>query len=143
MTRSRHTICCLGVAVVAMFATARAAAPLAAQSLGQARLPSAVLANGQRLAAGTYAVRVTNAPVTPVVGQTPAESRWVEFVQGDAVRGRELATVLTPAELAKISAGRRVAPGATRVDLLRGGDYVRVWFNQDGTHYLVHLAVAP
>jgi hypothetical protein len=27
--------------------------------------------------------------------------------------------------------------------LLKGNDYLRVWINSAGTHYLVHLAVAP
>jgi hypothetical protein len=25
------------------------------------------------------------------------------------------------------------------VQMLRGNDYLRVWFNRGGTHYLVHL----
>jgi hypothetical protein len=28
------------------------------------------------------------------------------------------------------------------VDVLKEGDYVRVWINRDGTHYLIHLPVA-
>ena len=27
--------------------------------------------------------------------------------------------------------------------MLKGADYVRVWINRAGTHYLVHLAAVP
>ena len=35
------------------------------------------------------------------------------------------------------------APPATasKVQMLRGNDFVRVWFNKGGNHYLVHLPV--
>jgi hypothetical protein len=33
-------------------------------------------------------------------------------------------------------------PGAARVELLRGGDYLRIWINHGGTQYLIHLPVA-
>jgi hypothetical protein len=131
------------VAALLIWTVAPGAQSPAGESLGQARIPRAVVANGQPLAAGTYTLRLSSDPVTAVVGQTPAESRWVEFVQGGQVRGRELATVLSAAELAAVTEGRRPAAGAVRVDLLKGNDYVRVWVNRAGTHYLVHLAIAP
>ena len=53
---------------------------IAAQSLASVRLPRAVMANGQALAAGTYAVRLSSEAVTPVVGQSAEGTRWVEFV---------------------------------------------------------------
>jgi hypothetical protein len=28
------------------------------------------------------------------------------------------------------------------VQILRGNEYLRVWINQGGTHYLIHFAVA-
>ena len=123
-----------------------ATAPLAVlaqstgQSLGTVRLPQSVTANGQPLAAGTYTVRVTDASVTPVVGQPADSSRWVEFVQGGDVKGRELATVVTPADVKAVTEMNPPAPGASKVQTLRGGDYLRVWVNRGGTQYLVHLA---
>jgi DNA gyrase inhibitor GyrI len=29
--------------------------------------------------------------------------------------------------------------GGVKVETLKGGDYVRVWFNKGGNYYLVHL----
>ena len=107
------------------------------------RLPRAVLADGQPLGAGAYAVRLSDAPVTPVVGQAPDGAHWVEFVQAGQVKGREIATVVTAADLKAAGAvSRPPSAGAARVDLLKGGDYLRVWINRAGTQYLIHLAVA-
>jgi len=33
------------------------------------------------------------------------------------------------------------ASGTSRVELLRGNDYLRVWSNQNNTHYIIHLVV--
>jgi len=30
----------------------------------------------------------------------------------------------------------------SKVELLKGGDYVRVWINKGGNHYLLHLPTA-
>jgi len=31
--------------------------------------------------------------------------------------------------------------GTARVELLKDNDYLRVWVNQDNTHYFIHLVV--
>jgi len=33
------------------------------------------------------------------------------------------------------------APGGSKVELLKGNVYLRVWINRGGTHYLIHLPV--
>jgi len=115
-------------------------APAGATPLASSvRLPGGVSANGQPLAAGTYTVRVSADPVTPVVGQGPDSARWVEFVQGGQVRGRELATVVSPADVKEVAKKTPPASGRAQVQTLRGADYVRLWVNQSGTQYLVHL----
>ena len=53
-----------------------------------------MLADGKPLAAGTYTVRVTDDSPSKVVGQTQSQQKWVEFVQGGQVKGREVADVL-------------------------------------------------
>ena len=68
--------------------------------------------------------------------------RWVEFRQDGAVLGRELASIVPAAEIGDVAASTPPpASGTSRVEVLRGNDYVRVWINRDGTHYLIHLAV--
>ena len=110
-------------------------------SLGQVKIAKDVMANGQRLAAGTYTVRLTGEQGKSVVGQTPEESQWVEFVQGQDVKGREVATALSSAEAKKVLKGLAPSDSPT-AELLKGGDYIRVRVAKGGTRYLVHLAVA-
>lgn len=109
-------------------------------ALGTARLSQAVMADGKALPAGTYQVRLTTETPAQVVGQDLTESRWVEFLRGGTVVGRELATVVTAEEM-RVIANMPRGPGAVRVQMLKGGDYVRVWVLHDGAHVLIHLAV--
>jgi hypothetical protein len=108
-------------------------------SLGTVHLTRAVLANGQPLAAGTYQVRVTGDVPAPVVGQSPEGERWVEFTRGGAVSGKEVATVISSGDIGSIAKGPRPSVGAPRVDVLKGGEYVRVWIVQGGRNYLINL----
>src|SRR4029453_299770 len=65
----------------------------ASNSLGSVTLKTAVMADGQRLGAGTYQVRLTNDSPKPGVGQTPESERYVEFVSGGRVVGAGGATL--------------------------------------------------
>ena len=110
--------------------------------LGSARLPRAVTADGKPLPAGSYTVRVTAQESKPdAVGQTEQLERWVEFVRGGEVRGREVVSIIPAAEskLVVKDAPPR-AGGAAKVQVLRGNEYVRVWFNKGGNHYVINLA---
>jgi hypothetical protein len=114
----------------------------AGASLGTVTLRTAVMADGQRLAAGTYQVRLTGDSPKPGVGQSPDAERYVEFVRGGKVVGREVATVVPQSEIAEVAGGSRPPSGGARVELLKGDDYVRVWINRAGTHYILHLPPA-
>lgn len=113
-----------------------------AQAPETIRLPQAVLADGQPLAPGTYQVRVTDQSLAPAPGQTAGSERWVEFVKNGTVAGREVATVIPDAEIAQVAKGTPPRRNTARVEMLKGGDYVRVWLNRDGTHFLVNLPIA-
>jgi len=117
------------------------ALPLAAQgqALGSVQVPRAVVANGQPLPAGTYTLRLSSDAVTPVVGQSAEAAKWVEFVQGNTVKGKELASVVAPADVKAVAKITPPASGSAKVQVLKGADYLRVWFNRGGTQYLVHL----
>jgi hypothetical protein len=106
------------------------------------RLPQAVLANGKPLAPGIYLVRITAERPAPAVGQSPTSECWVEFLKGGAVAGREVASVLSAEDVSTVAKGPGPKPSASRVDLLKGGEYLRVWMNSAGTHYIVNLPVA-
>ncbi|MCE2539611.1 MAG: hypothetical protein J4G16_04290 [Acidobacteria bacterium] len=111
-------------------------------ALGTIELPRPVLADGQALPAGAYDVHLTSRTASPETAGTLGElERWVEFRQGGAVMGRELASIVPATEIGDIAASAPPASGSSRVEVLRGNDYVRVWINRDGTHYLIHLAV--
>jgi hypothetical protein len=120
---------------------AQAQAQAGAQSLGSVRVSRQVVANGQALAAGTYTLRVLPDAVPGAVGQTPAESRWVEFVQGGQVKGKELATVVTGEEAKAVVGDTPPSSGGVKAQVLKGNDYLRVWARRGATHYLVHLAI--
>ena len=106
------------------------------------RLPQAVLANGQPLAAGAYQVRITTERPTAAAGQSPSGECWVEFVSNGAVAGREVASVISAEEIGEVAKGPEPRPEAARVDVLKGGEYLRVWMNHAGTHYVVNMPVA-
>lgn len=114
----------------------------AGTSLGSVTLRTSVMANGERLAAGTYQVRLTGESPKPGVGQSPDGARYVEFVRGGKVVGREVATVVPQAEIAQVADGPRPAAGGSRVEMLKGNDYVRVWINRAGMNYIIHLPPA-
>lgn len=114
----------------------------AGDALGSVRIPVRVMADGQPLAAGPYTLRLSSEAVRRVPGQGPDSEKWVEFLQGGVVKGRELASVVAPADVKAMDLGTPPASGRAVVQNLRGSEYLRVWANRDGTHYLVHLRTA-
>lgn len=136
------------VIVVAALVTALSAGAAYAQSaakattLGTVHIGTKVLANGQPLPPGTYTLRLTDEAPPPAVGESPNAEKWVEFVKGGKVVGREVASVIPADEIGKIAKGPKPKPNGARVDVLKGGDYVRVWVNKGGTNYLVNLPKA-
>ena len=132
----------LALAVLVSPAVSVSAQSAAGTSLGTVKLPKAVKANGESLPAGTYTVRLTNDSPKPAVGLTADAEKWVEFVQGGAVKGRELASVVTDADAKKIAKMATPSSGTTKVQTLKGNEYVRVWINRGGNHYLIHLVAS-
>jgi len=108
-------------------------------SLGTVHLAKKVMADGKPLAAGTYQVRLTSDEPKPGVGQSPDAEKWVEFLKAGKVAGREVATVISSADIGKIAKGKRPAANSSSVELLKGGEYYRVWINKGGNNYLINL----
>jgi hypothetical protein len=137
-----------GAAGVAAQGRGRGNQPTMAQSgttttvLGAVRIPRAVRADGQPLGAGTYQLRVTETVATPPApGQTPQYERWAEFLQGGQVKGREVVTIVPQSDIAQVAEQKPPASGSYRVEMLKGGDYLRLWYNKGGNHYLVHFNI--
>jgi hypothetical protein len=113
-----------------------------ATTIGSVRLTQATLADGKPLAADTYQVRLTNSQPTAAVGASPGAERWVEFLKDGKVAGREVATVISAADIGTIVKGPQPKANASRVDVLKGGEYVRVWINKAGNNYIVNMPLA-
>jgi hypothetical protein len=117
------------------------AAPEGQLQLGTVHIPKGVKADGKPLPAGTYQVRLTaDTASQDAKGQTKSLERWAEFVRGGKVAGREVVTIVPQADIAKVQKDTPPKANSSKVETLKGGDYVRVWINKGGTYYLVHLA---
>ena len=118
------------------------AAPTGDLALGSVRLPKGVTADGKALPAGTYNVKLTAAQAAPkAVGTSEALERWVELSQGKEVKGREVVSIVPQAEIKMVVKDTPPASGASKVQVLKGNDYLRVWINKGGNHYLIHFPV--
>ena len=116
------------------------AAPQGEIVLGTARIPRGVMADGKPLPAGTYQVKVTAQEAKPeAVGTTEPLERWAELLQRGTAKGREVVIIVPQSEIKMVVKDAPPRPGAPRVQLLRGNEYVRVWFNKDGNHYLIYF----
>jgi hypothetical protein len=66
----------------------------------------------------------------------------VEFVQKGNVVGREVVSIVPEAEVKDVVKDAPSPSGGSKVQVLKGNDYVRVWFSKAGNHYLIHLPTA-
>lgn len=120
--------------------------PTGETALGSVRLTRSVMADGKPLKAGTYQVRLTSQDASPAVPGIKME-RWVEFLQGGKVAGREVVSIVPAAEVKDLmpgpdAPGPRTARAGARVEMLKGNEYVRVWINRGGVNYLIHMPPA-
>ena len=114
--------------------------PTGEVALGIVRIPRAVTADGKPLPAGSYTVRVTAQEAKPeAVGTSEQLERWAEFVQRGEVKGREVVSIVPAGESKMVVQDAPPPAGGSRVQMLRGNDYLRVWINRGGHHYLIHL----
>jgi len=115
----------------------------AAMALGTVRIPRAVKADGKPLPAGSYQLRLTAEESKPdAAGASEKLERWVEFVQKGSVKGREVVSIVPQAEIKLVQKDAPPAANGSKVQMLKGNDYMRVWINKGGNHYLIHLVPA-
>jgi hypothetical protein len=134
----RHAIL-TGILLAAMAVPVSQAAAQTKGSLGTVTLAKKVMADGKPLAAGTYQVRLAGENAKPGVGQSADGEQYVEFVKGGKVVAREVATVVSNADIGSIVKTHKPVMNAVRVETLKGNDYVRVWINKSGQNYLINL----
>jgi hypothetical protein len=111
-------------------------------ALGVAQIRMNVLADGKPLTPGRYEVALTDGELQPAVGQSAHGEIWVEFRQAGKVKGREVASVIPEEGIGAVAKSAPPKAGTTRVELLLGGDYLRIWINDGDSHYLINLRVA-
>jgi hypothetical protein len=111
-------------------------------NLGAIRIPRAVKGDGQALPAGTYQVRVTETPASPQApGQTPQYERWAEFIRNGKTVAREVVTIVPASDIKQVAEQTPPPSGGYRAEVLKGGDYLRLWINRGGNHYLIHFNI--
>jgi hypothetical protein len=142
---------CLGAAVqLSAQAKPQTSKPAMAQpaqagtsvNLGAIRIPRAVKGDGQALPAGTYQVRVTETPASPpAAGQTPQYERWAEFMRNGKVVAREVVTIVPASDIKQVAEQTPPPAGGYRAEVLKGNDYLRLWINRGGNHYLIHFNI--
>lgn len=121
-------------------ATAEEPTAPGAMALGTVRLPRGVKVDGKDIAAGSYQVRLTAEEAKPDArGSSEKLERWVEFVKGGTVVGREVVSIVPANEVKLVQKDTPPPSGGAKVETLKGWDYVRVWINRGGNHYLIHL----
>jgi hypothetical protein len=117
--------------------------PTGDMALGVVHFGKSVKADGKALPAGTYQVRLTAQEASPdAKGETASLERWVEFVQKGQVKGREVVTIVPQSEIALVEKDSPPHANTAKVELLKGGNYMRLWINKGGNQYLVHFPVA-
>ena len=135
----RQTI--IRVALVLGVGAGIAGAQSASMTLGTVRITQPVRAHGQPLAPGTYEVRLTDESLPPNPGQSPDAMRVVEFVKDGQVIARDAAEVMA-AEGSVVGTAGGAGSSKPRVEMLKGGEFLRVSAMRDGMRYLIHLPVA-
>jgi hypothetical protein len=120
-----------------------AAAPDGSMSLGTVHIPKGLKADGKDLPAGMYTVRLTPDEAKPdAKGSTEKLERWAEFVKGGQVVAREVVTIVPSTEKQLVQKDTPPPANGSKVETLKGGDYVRIWLNKGGNYYLMHLPKA-
>ena len=116
------------------------AAPSGDLVLGSVHLAKATTADGKPLPAGTYQVRLTAQEAKPdAKGASENIERWVEFVQRGAVKGREVVSIVPQNEVKNVVKDTPPHAGMSKVQFLKGNDYMRIWINKGGNHYLIYF----
>ena len=116
--------------------------PSEAMLIGTVDLPRQANADGVPLDPGRYELHLTSPSTTPHVNDVShSRDHWIEFRQEDGVKGREMVTIVSGTEIITFAESTPPSSGSARIEVLKENDYLRIWLNNDGIHYLIHLAI--
>ena len=108
--------------------------------LATVRITHAVMAGGTPLPAGTYEVRLAGVGPPPLVGQSrDAQPGWSSSPSTSSSPRRP--EVLHDDDVTPLGASSMPVRRGTRVEMLKGGEFLRVSVKREGERYLVHLPV--
>ena len=57
------------------------------------------------------------------------------------MKGREVVSIVPQAEAKLVQKDTPPPAGGSKVQMLKGNEYLRVWINKGGNYYLIHLPV--
>ena len=129
-------------ATLSVAASAQSTSPTTtSKDVVSVRIPIAVLADRKPLPAGLYSLRLTGEqPSQP--SQPPGAQEIVEILAGGNVVARETAEVLRDEDLPAVGASSQSVQSGTRVEMLKGGEFLRISMKRDGARDLVYLPIA-
>jgi hypothetical protein len=119
------------------------AAALDIDVLATVHITKAVIAGGTPLPPGKYEIRLGVGGPAPLAGQSPTGQRWIEFVDGELIAAREVAEVLRDDDQTPIGDSARPVREGTRIEMLKGGEFLRISVKRGSERFLIHLPVAP
>lgn len=105
------------------------------------RINTPALAGGAPLPAGTYEIRLTGQRPTPPAGQPQDAEEWVEFVADGHTVARETAEIIYDDDLPAEGASSQTVHSGTRVEMLKGGEFLRISVKRNRERYLIYLPV--
>ena len=110
-----------------------------ANRLTTVRIATTVMAGGTSLPAGTYELRLTGQSPVPVGDEQRTVREWVEFFANGTVVAREVAEILYDDALPSVGASSQRVPSGTRVEMLKGGEFLRISVKRENVRYLIYL----
>ena len=98
-----------------------------------------VMAGGKPLAPGSYQIWITDERPDVGAGAPSQNQRVVQFVQNEKVVATEIAEVFTRGEPQAVGTSGGAGASRARVEILRGGEFLRVSINDPDARFLIHL----
>lgn len=105
------------------------------------RIDTPVLAGGTPLPAGAYEIRLTGQHPTAPAGEPQNAEEWVEFVADGKIVAREAAEIVDDNDLPTEGASSRTVHSGTRVEMIKGGEFLRISVKRDHQRYLIYLPI--
>jgi len=133
------TLLVSAVSAISLVTQAEVPAKTEANRPTTVRIPTAVMAGGTPLPAGTYELRLPVPSPGPAADDKQTAGPWVEFVANGKVVAREVAVVLYDGQLPSDGASSQKVPPGTRVEMLKDREFLRISVKREGVRYLIYL----